>query len=77
MSRSIEYIQVDELEEMTATDLHNQVEKVQEENWRLEALVEEARQHLEDLISADEEEVGEILTNVREFLDRHFDSGSF
>jgi hypothetical protein len=77
MSRSIDYIESDELEGMSTTDLHDQVEKVQEENWRLEGLLEEARQYLEELVNADEEDVGEILSNVREFLDRKLESGSF
>ncbi len=63
-------IQVDELEGTPVTLLQDHVERVQEDNLRLELLLEEACEYLDQLVSVDDEEEAEdIIFNVKKFLE--------
>lgn len=78
MPTDLEHIQADEFDGISVSDLHKHVEKVQEENCRLECLLQEARSCLEDLIQAtDEDEAEEALLSAKLFLEHVADTDLF
>ncbi len=70
-----EMIQIDELEGMPTIDLHEQVEKVQEDNIRLEGLPEEACEYLDAMLHVEDvEDAQEIMFNIKKFLERQLEN---
>jgi len=70
MPKSVEMLPLQEIEAMSTFLLQDQVETLQEENWRIEAQLEESYSILEDLIALDSlEEVEEIILRARRLLE--------
>ncbi len=66
---SVELIQVDELEGTPVSLLHEQVERVQEENWRLETELEEAYNILDEIVQAEDTDELELsIARAKTFL---------
>ncbi len=70
MPKSVEMLPLQEIEAMSTFLLQDQVERLQEENWRIEAQLEESYSILEDLTALDSlEEIEEIIGRARRLLE--------